>query len=58
MESMARKLGEEFGQRVFEQRKAELEKLFEDKYRTLLERGRLKVKELSGKMIWRRAEPS
>jgi hypothetical protein len=31
VESMARKLGEEIGQRVFDQRKAELEKLFEEK---------------------------
>lgn len=41
VESMAKKLGEEYGQRVFEQRKDELEELFEEKYRALLEQWKI-----------------
>jgi hypothetical protein len=32
VELIARKLGDEIGQKVFEQRKEDLEKLFEEKY--------------------------
>lgn len=41
VESMARKLGEEIGQRVFEQRKAELDRLFGEKYKVLLEQWKI-----------------
>lgn len=41
VESMARKLGEEIGQKVFEQRKTELEGIFEQKYKTLLEQWKI-----------------
>jgi predicted Holliday junction resolvase-like endonuclease len=37
VESMARKRGDEIGGRVFEQRKAELEGVFEEKFKALLE---------------------
>jgi len=37
VESMARKLGDEIGQRVFEEKKTELEGFFEEKYEALLE---------------------
>ena len=37
VESTARRLGEEVGQRVFEQRRGELERSFEEKYKALLE---------------------
>jgi predicted Holliday junction resolvase-like endonuclease len=43
VESMARRLGEEIGQRVFDQRKAELGKVFEEKYRALLEQWRIET---------------
>jgi len=43
VESMARRLGEEIGQRVFDQRKAELEKFFEEKYRALLEQWKIET---------------
>jgi predicted Holliday junction resolvase-like endonuclease len=41
VESMARKLGEEIGQKVFDQRKSELERVFEEKYKTLLEQWKI-----------------
>ena len=41
MESMARKRGDEIGQRVFEQRKAELEGVFEEKFKALLEQWKI-----------------
>jgi len=41
VESMARKLGDEIGQRVFEQRKAELEGAFEEKFKALLEQWKI-----------------
>lgn len=37
VESVARKRGDEIGQTVFEQRKAELEEVFEEKFKALLE---------------------
>ena len=37
VESMARRRGEEIGQRVFEQRRADLEGVFEEKFKALLE---------------------
>jgi len=40
-ELMARRLGEEIGQRVFEQRKDELDKVFEEKYKAFLERWKI-----------------
>jgi len=43
VESMARKLGEEIGQRVFEQRKAELEGIFEEKYKAFLEQWKIET---------------
>jgi len=43
VESMARKLGEEIGRRVFDQRKAELEKFFEERYRALLEQWKIET---------------
>jgi len=43
VELMARKLGEEIGQRVFEQRKAELEKVFEEKYKAFLEQWKIET---------------
>jgi len=43
VESMARKLGEEIGQRVFEQRKAELESVFEEKYKAFLEQWKIET---------------
>jgi len=43
VESMARKRGDEFGQRVFEQRKAELEGAFEEKFRALLEQWKIET---------------
>jgi len=36
VESMARRLGDEIGQRVFDRRKAELESVFEEKYKSFL----------------------
>ncbi len=41
VELMARKLGEEIGQKVFEQRRAELESVFEQKYKALLEQWKI-----------------
>ena len=41
VESMARKRGDEIGQRVFEQRKAELESVFEEKSKALLEQWKI-----------------
>jgi predicted Holliday junction resolvase-like endonuclease len=40
---MARKLGEEIGQRVSEQRKAELESVFEEKYKAFLEQWKIET---------------
>jgi predicted Holliday junction resolvase-like endonuclease len=45
VELIARKLGDEIGQKVFEQRKEDLEKLFEEKYRTLLEQWKVESEE-------------
>ncbi|MDI6905263.1 MAG: Holliday junction resolvase-like protein [Candidatus Bathyarchaeia archaeon] len=41
VESLARKRGDELGQRVFEQRKAELEGVFDEKFKALLERWKI-----------------
>ena len=41
VESMARKRGDEIGQRVFEQRKTELEGVFEEKFKALLEQWKI-----------------
>ena len=41
VELMATKRGEEIGQRVFEERKKELETIFEEKYRALLEQWKI-----------------
>jgi predicted Holliday junction resolvase-like endonuclease len=41
VESMARKRGDEIGQRVFEQRKAELQRFFEEKFKALLEQWKI-----------------
>lgn len=46
VESMARKLGEEIGQRVFEQRKAELDRLFGEKYKVLLEQWKIQSEKI------------
>ena len=46
VESMARKLGGEIGQRVFEQRKAELDRLFEEKYKVLLEQWKIQSEKI------------
>jgi len=43
VELMATKLGEEIGQRVFEQRKMELEAVFQEKYRALLEQWKIET---------------
>lgn len=45
-ESMARKRGDEIGQRVFQQRKAELEGVFEEKYKTFLEQWKIESEKL------------
>lgn len=41
MELIARRLGDEIGKRVFEQQKAELDKLFEEKYQAKLEQWKI-----------------
>ena len=41
VESMARKRGDEIGQRVFEQRRADLEGVFEEKFKVLLEQWKI-----------------
>ena len=41
VESMARKLGEEMGQKVFEERRADLEGVFEEKFKALLEQWKI-----------------
>jgi predicted Holliday junction resolvase-like endonuclease len=41
VESMARKRGDEIGERVFEQRRAELEGVFEEKFKVLLEQWKI-----------------
>jgi predicted Holliday junction resolvase-like endonuclease len=41
VELMARRLGEDIGQRVFEQRKDELDKVFEEKYKAFLEQWKI-----------------
>lgn len=41
VESMATKRGDEIGERVFEQRKAELEGVFEEKFKVLLEQWKI-----------------
>ena len=41
IESIGLKRGEDIGQRVFEQRKAELEEVFEEKFKVLLERWKI-----------------
>jgi len=46
VESMARKRGDEIGQRVFQQRKAELEGVFEEKYKTFLEQWKIESEKL------------
>jgi len=43
IELMARTLGEEIGKRIFEEKKEELEKLFEEKYRVKLEEWKIEV---------------
>jgi len=45
VESMARKRGDEIGQRVFDQRKAELEGVFEEKFKALLEQWKIQSEE-------------
>lgn len=46
VESMARILGDEIGQRVFEQRKTELDRLFEEKYKVLLEQWKIQSEKI------------
>lgn len=46
VESMARRLGDEIGQRVFEQRKTELDRLFEEKYKVLLEQWKIQSEKI------------
>jgi len=43
IELMARSLGEEIGKKVFEEKREELEKLFEEKYRVKLEEWKIEV---------------
>jgi len=43
VESMARIRGEEIGQRVFEQRRTDLERVFEEKYKALLEQWKIET---------------
>ena len=45
IELMARSLGEEIGKKVFEERKLELEKFFEEKYRVELEKWKTEVEQ-------------
>lgn len=46
VESMARIQGDEIGQRVFEQRKTELDRLFEEKYKVLLEQWKIQSEKI------------
>ena len=46
VESTARKRGDEIGQRIFQQRKAELEGVFEEKYKTFLEQWKIESEKL------------
>jgi len=41
VDSMAREVGEKIGQKIFEQKKAELENFFEEKYKMLLEQWKI-----------------
>lgn len=45
IELMAKSLGEEIGKKVFEEKKQELEKLFEEKYRVELEKWKTEVED-------------
>ena len=45
VELMARRLGEEIGERVFEQRRAWLEEVFEEKFKALLEQWKIESEE-------------